>query len=292
MPNVGASALPVISDKTKIASVMVVDNANNPSLAAPGLVGGGSGGAGVATLVLTRDPTSADDGTAGYVVGQFAENTVTGRSFVARSVATGAAVWVPLAIGRSIGYIKDGTKAYYPEGMKINGSNPAAGIPSTAGRIYFTLGTIVERITVTNFLLKAATGASGVTAQVAVYKIDPATKRPIGPPLGNTADIDCSATGVKTAAPAAALVLEPGPYAFAFMTNTGSTGGTSFTLLDASDPTAYQNWGYSSTDIFGAVMGLIFAGTYGTWPNFASGATFSAGYSASPAIAIVPGAAS
>jgi len=284
MPNVPVSALPVVSAKANIAYAMVLDTSNNPSLAAPALIGGSSSG-GVSTLVLARNPLPSDDGTAGYVVGQFALNSTTGRAFIARSVATGAAVWELLGVGRHPGYLSG--SAYYPEGMKINGANPGTVAPSTAGRILFALGTIAERVTITNFLAKASTGVAGTTAQIAVYKIDPTTKRPIGAPLGNTADIDCSATGVKTGAPVATLTLEPGPYAWGIVVNQAS--GSTFTALDTSDGTAQQSWGFASTDMFGLLTGVYFNGTYGTWPTFANTATFATSFGAIPAMSFVAG---
>lgn len=292
MANTALAGKTPITDPAKVAQFFGVDASGNIGPMAPAVaktaMGAGSGG-GSAPLLLTANPTVATDSSVGAVQGGFALNTKTRRAFYCVDATAGAAIWEPLGIGRHPGYLAG--SAYYPEGMKVNGANPGTIVPSTAGRIYFAMGTIAERVAIPNFLVKASSGVAGTLAQVGIYKIDPATKRPIGAVLANTADIDCSATGTKSAAPAAAFVPEPGPYAWGFMVNQAS--GSTFTALDTSDGTAAQSWGFATpADIFGLVTGVIYAGTYGVWPNFASGATFSAGYAAVPAMAFVAGAPS
>lgn len=112
-----------------------------------------SGGGGVPnTLNSASDPTTINDSTQGYQVGSLWQNSATGRVWVARSVAVGAAVWDGLASTDFIGYIAGNWYMPYRIGQ-LTSAVPAAG-----NTIFLVPAVVRERCTLSNLAARVSTG--------------------------------------------------------------------------------------------------------------------------------------
>lgn len=137
---------------------------------------------GLQTYASASDPGAATDGVHGYAVGSMAINTATGRTFMAKSVATNAAVWV--ANGTPI------VAPYNPNWYVARGQSPAA-VSSAVGStttIVLSPFFIGQTQTINGLGTQITTGGSS-NLQIAVYASDPVTQLPTGTALVNTADI-------------------------------------------------------------------------------------------------------
>ena len=244
------------------------------ALAQNGLPGGpgaqipnGAGGVQV-NLNAAADPTANNDLTQGYQVGSIWQNSSTGRVFIARSVAAGAAVWTALEPSDHPGYIVSNWALPFGYTSTTTGSALAV----NAIRCY--PGFIKQRISINTLATRVVANAAG-NVQLAVYRNNPSTGRPTGTALASTASMSTAAAGIVQSA--AATQFEIGLYWFCANTDTAALTFTSqvagtFGLMGQiiGSATAGNVLGSGS----GSLLGISVTQTFGTWPDMTS-ATFS-----------------
>jgi len=217
-----------------------------------------------ANLNASSDPTVNNDQTQGYSVGSLWQNSSTGRVWIARSVATGAAAWTMLELADypalNVG------PWYLPVGVQIvagTNANP------TAGSIRFFAGYIKERITINSLGVRVATLSAGGNVQAAIYANNPATGRPTGTALASTSSM--STTNVASVNASVSVQLEPGLYWFATNCDNGtatfaSVGVTSTFMASAIGSATQAN----SLGSIAALNGLSVSQSFGSWPDVTS----------------------
>lgn len=250
-----------------------VANAQSPMLpnTAPGIL---------ANLSASADPTANNDQTQGYSVGSIWQNSSTGRTFIARNVSTGAAVWITFtSTFQGPNYVA--SNWYIPPGVNFTGTNtPNA---TTLYTFPFIAG---ERITLGACGSRVTTAQASQNFQCAIYNNNVSTNRPTGNPLGKTADISTAATGAITSALSPTVQLEVGKmYWLAHMGN--STTAIFYSVCTQCSNVG--NWLGSSTanGVVGNQVSLsslnVTGQTYGTWPDLTS-ASFSEIQASAPGI--------
>lgn len=221
-------------------------------------------------LTATTNPAVGNDGTQGYAVGSIWQNANTGKVWIARSVATGAAVWVPFSGAPQ-------PPPYLVGNFIIpNGIMPASTATPNATTLYLVPFIPGQRYTADQCGLGITTAQAATNFQCAIYANNPATNRPTGLPLSNTSDISTASAISIAGALGASVQHENG-----VMYWTGFMCSCTTALFDAAarDGGLMGNWIGSATiaSLLGNQVsggGLQVAGqTYGTWPNVTS-ATF------------------
>ena len=216
-----------------------------------------------ASLNAAADPTVNNDSTQAYQIGSLWQNANTGRVFVARSVAAGAAVWTNLELSDFPSYIANNW--YVQEGLPgFNiGANPGTG----SIRLY--PGYIKQRITINALGNRVTVLSAGGNFQVAVYANNAATNKPTGNPLASTTSL--STASVASVNAAVSVQLEPGLYwwasncdnATATFSSLAPTGNASALI---GDPTQSS---IASSGV--GLLGYSVVQTFGTWPDLTSG---------------------
>ena len=219
-----------------------------------------------ANLTASTNPSTANDQTQGYQIGSIWQNASTGRIWIARSVATNAAVWDMLELSNYPGYLAGNW--YVPGGP--NGLN--VGAAPGAGSIRLFPGFVKQRITINNLGLRITTLSGGGNVQAAVYANNFATMRPTGNALVSTASMSTTSTGSVSAS--ASLQLEPGVM-YWFATNCDN-GTAVFTAVANANTWISAALGSSTqaNDVgagTGGQVGLTVSQTFGTWPDLTSG---------------------
>lgn len=219
----------------------------------------------IASDVVTNsstDPTSANDSTQGFVVGNIWFNSTTGRVFIVRSVAVAAAVWQLMEVSDHPGYIAGNWYTPYGVAIDAGGANPGA------NSIRLFPAYIKERITISSLGVRVLTLSAGGNVQAAIYANNPATGRPIGNPLASTSSMSTAAVASVNAA--VSVQVEPGLYWFATCMDNATAA-----LAVASSNSLYGSSLIGSATqanclASGGLIGLSVAGTFGTWPNMTS----------------------
>jgi len=235
----------------------------------------GPQGPGTATYAAATDPGPTNDSTQGFAAGSHGINTGTGRAFVCRSAAPGAAVWVPIDF-------KTNYKAgnfYLPaniSGVTIVGS----GIGSTTWAI--CPGLIRQRCTISTLGSSVTTLSATGNFACGIY-----TNDPVSPALiDHTGPLSAAAVTFVSGPLGANQQLEEGYYLFitAFSDSTqaiASNNTSGLLAIDFGSPTGAnvikptaQLAGYS-------IGGQIF----GTWPPTLTRASFVEGLAKIPIVA-------
>lgn len=237
-----------------------------------------------ANLTATSDPAVGNDNTQGYGVGSSWFNQNTGRYFIARSVATGAAVWQAMQIADKQGYIVNNW--LLPAGLTGLAGAPAA--PGT-GSIRLLPGRLRERLTISALGVRVTTLSVGGNVQAAIYANNPTTGRPTGNALASTASMSTTtATSVNSAV---SVQLEPDLYWWA----TNSDNGTSVlqSVNAAGVLTGEEIGSTTQGNAMGAgssITGLSVAQAFGTWPDLTAGSfTEQVNIASMPAVAFKVG---
>ena len=204
-------------------------------------------------------PTSNNDSTQGYSVGSTWQQSTTGRTWIARSVAVGAAVWTLTDFYDHLGYIA--ANWYIPLGTygSTSGANPGA----NTIRIYPAF--IRERITINALGMQINTLSAGGNVQAAIYANNASTNQPTGTALASTASMSTASTGPVNAA--VSLQVEPGLYWFA--SNCDNATAIFAAVLTSGNASALVgNATQSNVLTAGAgIQGYSFAQTFNTWPD-------------------------
>lgn len=156
---------------------------------------------------------------------------------------------------------------YVADGLVRLTTGTAAG----ANSLSLYIGSIRDTITLNTLGLRITTLSSGGNVQAAIYANNPATMRPTGLSLVNTASMSTTlATSVNAAA---AIQLTAGLYWFATNFDNAVAAASSIDqqiLRTASlIGSVNQNSGFQSTT---TLSGLTTAQTFGTWPDLTSAA--------------------
>lgn len=215
----------------------------------------------------TTDPTVSNDSTQGYSVGSIWQNSTTGRIWVARGVAVGAAIWTLLEFSDHPGYIA--SNWYLPMGATgtvVTGGNPGA------NNIKLFPGYIKERITINALGVRVATLSAGGNVQAAIYANNAATGRPTGNALASTASM--STASVANVNAAVSVQVEPGLYWFATCMDNATATLAALSNTSTIGMTVLVGSATQANDLAGGgLVGLTVSGTFGTWPSM-TGQTF------------------
>lgn len=218
-------------------------------------------------LIATTAPTVSNDNTQGYAVGSTWQNANTGQVWIARSVATGAAVWTNLELSNFPGYIAGNW--YLQTGVYTGATGTNPGIGSI--RLYPAY--IKQRCTLSNLGIRISAGAAG-NLQAAIYKNNPATGRPTGTALVSTASMS-TAGSASNISSAASVQLEPGLYWWA--TNTDNATSTIISLIATSLNGSEIIGSATQANVLGGAsgnfIGVSTPATFGTWGDLTA-ATF------------------
>lgn len=217
------------------------------------------------STAATSSPGVGNDNTQGYVAGISTwTRTDTGDTWICRSAATGAAVWIPQILWGFIPgnwVLQDGVMS------GATGTNPGIG----SIRLYPAL--VKKRCTLSNLGIRIAAGATG-NIQAAIYKNNPATGRPTGTPLVSTASISTASSATNVGS-AAVVQLEAGLYWFA--TNTDNATSTMSSLLATSLNGSILIGSATPANVLGGASGNLIGvstpATFGTWGDLTA-ATF------------------
>lgn len=167
---------------------------------------------------------------------------------------------------------------YIPSGISIMA---AGGAPGTNSVRLFP-GYIMQQITLNTLGVRIATTQAAGNVQAAIYANNAATMRPTGAALASTASM--STTTAANVNAAVSLQLGPGFYWFGVCHDNATSSlvgpsntngmGPSFLMGSATQGNVVGSSG-------GSLMGVTFAGTFGTWPDLTAQAfTESGGSSA------------
>lgn len=217
-----------------------------------------------ANLNSAVDPGSSNDSSQGYGVGSLWQNSNTGRVFIARSVALGAAVWALVGQASHPGYIVGNWYTQLEATITSSGGAPGAG----SIRLYPAF--LKERVTINALGIRVNTLSAGGNVQAAIYATNSATGKPTGTPLVSTTSMSTAAAGNVNAT--VSVQLEPGMYWWASNCDNGtavfeslSNGGPMMSALIGSTTQS------SVLQSGGGLNGLSVAQTFGTWPDLTSG---------------------
>lgn len=221
----------------------------------------------LSNLNAAGGPSVSNDQTQGYSVGSLWANSNTAQLWIARSVATGAAVWTLLEFSDHPGYVVSNWYVPYGNGNFTSGSAPSA------GSIRLIPGYIKERITINALGLRITTASAGGNVQAAIYAASATTKLPTGTPLVSSASMSTTTSGANVSA-AVSVQLEPGLYWFAINADNAvaayATPGTTPTFTASTIGSATQASNLASGS---GLIGLSATQAFGTWPDLTS-ATF------------------
>jgi hypothetical protein len=210
------------------------------------------------------DPTVSNDATQGYSIGSNWQNSTTGRMFVARGVAAGAAVWTNIEFSDHPGYLAGNW--YLPVGPAITSGGSAPG----SGSIRLYPGYVKERVSISALGVRVSTLSVGGNVQAAIYANNATTQRPTGNALASTASL--STTNSASVNAAVSIQIEPGLYWFATNCDNGTAAFTSFssgvTSVSAIIGSTTQSTNLANGN---AMVGLSVAQAFGTWPDLTAG---------------------
>ena len=214
---------------------------------------------------LSRAPTANDDANAAYP-GPYSSGSSwtrpdTGDVYHCRSAAAGAARWVKFDPADHSGYVAG--RYYSPFGT----STPGNGGAFVATTTYFTLGTIKERITISQLGTRIATVLSSGNFQLAIYTLDPTTGAPRLLVANTISGSTTTSTTVNVALSQGNTQIEPGQYWFAFQID--NTTATTY---------SYQTTAGFHASVYGSATNVCLGtsepigltmpgGTFGTWPS-------------------------
>lgn len=169
----------------------------------------------VPPYAMTVNPGSGNDQTQGYKAGSIAVNINTGQSWVARSVATGAAIWD--LISSSPFPTKQAGRWYQPDLITLGAPGAIATNTLLCVPVIFS-----QRFTIDQVAINLGATAASSTGTFGIYASDPGPTGPSGPALA-TAGFNTAIGGAVGAALSASVQVEPGlVYWFAFQCTSGT----------------------------------------------------------------------
>lgn len=232
------------------------------------------------TYVSTSDPVVSNDNTQGYAAGSCGINTNTGRAFVCRSAATGAAVWEIILSADHPGYIASNWYLAMLPGIALQ----------TGGTLSITVTYLApfllkQRCTISNLGVRTTTAGSS-NLQLALYNNDTSPVNRPGTLIDKTGNIaNNGVAGFYSGALGGNQQLEAGLYWTALQCNdTSCIMVTAAPLGSQYESTMGSSAGATVIGIAaGQTVGLTVAGTYGVWGTL-HGATFTEVAARSPAI--------
>lgn len=215
--------------------------------------------------VATTDPGVGNDGTQGYAAGSSWFNSTTGVMFSARSVATGAAVWVAVGVGNNTG-MQVG-RYYTPDGL----SATAGGDNAIPNSIALHMIIFDQRFSCTTVGIRQVGNAGSGNCQLAIYANDRATFKPTGNAIvatGNSTTIANNPYDIVWASSATMTFEARTPYWAAFNTDNATnvnhaTPNSRFFISEKSGTGSTENALFYN----GIARGWAFAHTFGTWPD-------------------------
>ena len=231
----------------------------------------GATGPGLLTYVATSDPGAANDNTQGYAAGSTGINTNTGRHFVCRSAATGAAVWEVVLAYDHPGYVANSGAQWY--GMLP--CDNTTGNAAANGTTKLTPFILKERLTISQLGVKVSTLFSGGNVQLALYTdaVDASGQHQPANIIDHTASLSTT-TAVFVSGPLGAnQQLEAGMYWMAWNSD-NSTAKVQSPNVDNSyigiliGSTTGANAGGNAS-----IVGRNVTQAFGTWANL-GGSTF------------------
>ncbi|MBA9067996.1 hypothetical protein FHR71_001731 [Methylobacterium sp. RAS18] len=218
----------------------------------------------------TVPPSLTDDISAGYAPGSSWLVLGTGEMWRCRTAAAGAARWVKIDTADHPGYVPG--LFYQPFGQGA----PTGGGTLANATIYLGFGVIKSRTAISQLGARVSTVSAGGNFQLGLYAHNASTGKP-SLRVGNTGSgSTASATTVNAAVTGGPIIVEPGNYWFALQSDNttaqflsqGLTSGNHGALVGS----ASNALGVSMNQ---QLCGLsTSAGTFGTWPDDISGATF------------------
>lgn len=149
-----------------------------------------------------NDPNTTIDTTQGYSAGSLGVNTATGRVFVCRSPAAGAAVWDPLRTGGSAAPIPGNW--YAPPYRSVNTATAQANTVIRLLPMVFEARQTISQAAVNVFAVTA-----GATGTIALYAGN--ATGPTGPALASC-NVSLAATGPVGATFTSPVQVEPGSF--------------------------------------------------------------------------------
>lgn len=227
------------------------------------------------TFTGTTDPAVSDDSTQGYAVGSIGVNTSSGRSFICRSDAIGAAVWEQLGASSHPGYVAGN---WYVPGTSLTTGTSAA--VYSASLMYCSTGIISQLVTVSALTLRITTaGTSNI--QLALYKNDAALLNRPGKLVASTPSIANTAVGTVTGTFAASVNVPAGSYWFCLQVNDSATRAIAYGSGASNGvPDFSRTMGSSSANTVmggtgsGYPTGVTTTNTFGSWPTDLNGSSW------------------
>lgn len=212
--------------------------------------------------VSSSDPTANNDNTQGYAIGSQWTNSSTGRVFVARSVATSAAVWEN----------RDTQPAYFSTfwySGDYHDSSPAAGSALVAGTVYALPIFIESRVTIALYGWRLSTGDAAGHVTIGIAPFDYTNNGRPGTWTGLTPSTTLTGTATASSvAPTSVPTVERGWYYLGWQTDS-----TTVRVVSIVSNTIGMSRVFGTTSLNNAtvatqgVTGLSIAGSYGTFPN-------------------------
>ncbi len=214
----------------------------------------------------SSDPTVNNDNTQGYAAGWIWTNTQTGRFFICRAAATGAAVWDVMTYRSHPGYVANNW--YVPNEISQTGTVT----PGNTTLYTFSM-VFEERCTIHQLASRVTTAQASQNFQLGIYKNNVATNRPTGTPLSNTGNISTASNIAIGAILGADVQVEPSLlYWLALMT---SSTTAVFNGVSAQSPFFGSKIGSATlANVIGSgatIVGLTVTGqTFNSWPDLTS----------------------
>jgi Collagen triple helix repeat (20 copies) len=232
----------------------------------------GATGAGLLTYVATSDPGASNDNTQGYAAGSAGINTSTGRSFICRTAATGAAVWEVILAYDHPGYVANSGTQWYG----IFPGNNAVGSAASNNQTRLTPFIIRERMTISQLGVKVSTLSSGGNIQLGLYKdaVDASGMHQPANLIDHTGSLSTTTASFVSGPLGANQQLEAGMYWMGWNSDNGVAKVQSPVVSDGLVGVMVGSITGTNVSSAASITGRWVTQTFGTWANL-GGSTFS-----------------
>jgi hypothetical protein len=215
--------------------------------------------------VATTDPGVGNDGTQGYAAGSSWFNSSTGILWWARSVATGAALWIPQQA--RIAPTPLVNRWYHTHRYETS-----LGQASYAGEMWFYPYVPENSFTASEVAVRVQTAIAGSNFQLAVYASDPTSQEPDGTALATTTNMSGATVGVVSNTLSANVSFVAGR--LYWLGSNASAAGIRWTSFSTGNTESCAIFGTSVVgDLFNFGYSLHAYRTvqsFGTWPDVTS----------------------